>query len=310
MKREFKGENTHRIYRQIMTDDLLHGCIYGCAAAILVLAVGMASDSWPADRGSVILLTLVLFVFFLLYALIMAARQYRKILFQISLEEEQYGGDFDAEPLAEIGGSGTFFVNRDFLVWHQDARYLIWHRGDILRIDNSGREPRPGNRKAMVRITDRRKNEQVLMYERTEGHSFLHELVAWVSPQKAAGDEAKPEKKICSACGAPNEPEAAYCAWCGTPFQNYGSPEKDIHQVSPEEQGFVPMAAAAPAAAEQPARGTRPVYQDTVPAGRARTRTSFWIALAAVVVIALLLLSVVMHAAQPRFWGGYTIWWH
>jgi ribosomal protein L40E len=310
MNKKIKGENTSRIYHQILTDDLLHGCIYGCVAAILVLAVGIASDSWPKDRGSIIALALVLFAFFLLYAVISATRKYRKLLFQISLQEEEYGGDFDATPLAEIGESGTFFVNQDFLVWHEDSRYLVWNRGDILRIDNSGREPRPGNRRAMVRITDRRKAEQVLIYDCSENHSFLHELVAWVSPAKAAKAEAQPEKKICSACGAPNAPEATHCAWCGTPFQEFGTAEKDIHHVSPEEQGFVPMESPAPVVSEQPARGTKPVYQNAVPAGSARTRTSFWIALAAVVAAALLLLFVALHSGQPRFWGDYTIWWN
>ncbi len=306
-----KKVNSDRIRNQMISIALLRGCIFGCAAAAIVLVLGVSSNLWYVIHSSITALAFILLAVILIGFVIGGLSGYRKMAYAIRFAEITYGGDFDAEPMTEFAGSDYFYTGGEFLVWYRDLSWRVWHRCDIARIDNVGRKTLPGNQMALVRITNRNKEESVLPYRISPKHNFLRELIDWVNPDALKKEEPKeevPESKPCPYCGAVNRGNALFCAYCGSELKESEKPA-DVHEASLDDMGYAPVDEVSHSANTNQVSGTTVPHRTSQPSyarvnvnERNRESTTFWILFAAMVALVVVLMLIIHEAGQPHYW--------
>lgn len=306
-----KNTNLERIKKEIISTALLRGCAVGCAAAAIILVLGVSSTYWYIMRSAVTYLSLA----FLLIAVFAfwrgGAASYKKIANEIYYAEQAYGGSFNAEPIQEFADSGYFYTTGKFLIWYRDLTYYIWHQCGIARIDNVGRKTQPGNQIALVRITSRHGRELVLPYQLHPAHHFMIELVDWVNPdarKKEEVPEELPESKTCSSCGAVNRGTALFCAYCGSELKP-AQESADVHERSLADMGYVPLEEIPGSVQTNPVSGTAAVHRSSEPSysrinidEQRRQNITFWILFAALIVLAVIIMIIFRQAGQPHYW--------
>ena len=310
--------NSEKIRDQFIAEGLLRGCVIGCIASAVVLLMGVTSNSWYYIKDLISWLALIVVIASVIGSLIASISQYRKITYAVRIEELTWGGDFDAEPLSELADSGTFYTASEFLVWHREQQYQVFHKRNISRIDNVGRRQIPGNHLAMVRITSRKGVESVLPYEISADVNFLRELINWVNPdalkpkqpEEAPREEQPKADPVCPSCGAVNHTGAVFCAYCGTRL-NPTDPTEDAHGESLNDLGYEPLGQKQEAPASNPVtgttvphRGTSPAYARSNARDRDRQHRSFWIVLAAIIIILMILMTVLSRSTHHYYWGN------